>query len=249
MALELADPNFSRGLIFTFVGEGGLGKTSLGAAFPSPIFIPTEDGLIPPTVERFPISKSSNEVVEKFQQLGREQHNHKTVILDTITQLNVFIEQEVIDGDSKNPKSINTAMGGYGAGQGAVAAIHLNIRNWADLLSVQKGMHVVFLAHATMESVRPPDREEYTRYSIRMNQRSVSHYSDNTDLVGYVKLQAFTRKSGEGINERTLIESDGRRVISCYPHASSIAKNRFNITEDIEYVKGTNPFEPLVGPS
>ena len=55
MALNLADPAVSRGFIFTFVGEGGLGKTSLGAAFPNPVFISTEDGLIPAHAERFPL--------------------------------------------------------------------------------------------------------------------------------------------------------------------------------------------------
>ncbi len=115
------------------------------------------------------------------------------------------------------------------------------------MLSQERGLHIVFLAHATTETVKPPDQDEYFRYSIRMNQRSVSHYSDNTDLVGYVKLQTFTRKTGEGLNERTLAQSDGKRVIACYPHASSIAKNRFNITTDVPYEMGLNPFSPLVG--
>lgn len=247
MALNLADPKVKRGFIFTFVGEGGLGKTALGATFPSPIFIPTEEGLIPPDIERFPLATSSADVVSNMMQLGQEKHDFKTLIIDTITQLNVLLEQEVIDNDPKGPRSINTAMGGYGAGHGAVSAAHMNIRNWAGLLSAQRGMQIVFLAHANTETVKPPDTDEYYRYSIRMNQRSVSHYSDNADLVGYIKLATFSRKSGEGPSERTLAISDGRRVISCYPQASSIAKNRFGITQDIEFVKDTNPFERLVG--
>jgi GTPase SAR1 family protein len=248
MALTLADPSAQRGFIFTFVGEGGLGKTSLAAAFPSPIFIPTEEGLIPPHAARFPLCESSEEIINYLYQLGSEQHNYRTVVIDTITQGNVLIEQEIVDRDPKKPKSINTALGGYGAGSGAASRVHMNIRNWAGALS-RKGMHVVFLAHANTETVKPPDQDEYYRYSIRMGPRSVSHYSDNTDLVGYIKLQTHTRKTGEGVSERTLASSTGIRVISCYPSAASIAKNRFGITTDIEFPLGTNPFEPLVGPA
>jgi hypothetical protein len=250
MALALADPNVSRGLIFTFVGEGGLGKTALGACFPAPIFVPTEDGLIPPHAARTTLCKSSDDVIARLREIGNEPiGTYKTVVLDTITQLNVLIEREIVDSDPKHPKSINTALGGYGAGQGAVSTKHMEIREWCGMLAELRQLNIVFLAHATTETVKPPDQDEYYRYSIRMNQRSVSHYSDNTDLVGYVKLQTHTRKTGEGLNERTLATSTGARVISCYPHASSIAKNRFNITSDIVYEQGINPFEPLVGPS
>ncbi len=107
MALQLADPSVGRGFIFTFVGEGGLGKTALGASFPSPIFIPTEDGLIPPNVDRFPLCKSSDEVIQRLREVGADPDQaNRTVVLDTITQLNILIEQEIVDGDSKNLKAL-----------------------------------------------------------------------------------------------------------------------------------------------
>lgn len=238
--LSLADPAAKRGFLFTFVGEGGMGKTTLAGMFPNPVFIPTEEGLIPQHIPRFPLQDNSQGVIDCMHQLANVEHDRQTVVTDSVTQLNQLIEQEIIASDPKNPSSINTALGGYGAGHAAVASRHMEIRNWAGQLS-QRGMNIVFLAHADQEMVTPPDADQYSRYSIRMNKRSVSHYSDNVDCVGYLKLDMVTRSSGE----RKLAFSTGKRVIVCYPTVSNISKNRFGITQDIPFDLTEFPFQSL----
>jgi hypothetical protein len=41
---SLSKPDGSRPIIATLFGEGGMGKTTLAAMFPKPVFIRTEDG-------------------------------------------------------------------------------------------------------------------------------------------------------------------------------------------------------------
>lgn len=236
----------TRPIIGTIVGEGGIGKTSLAATFPKPVFIRTEDGSASLSgrddVALFPISQTSQDVIDAMRALATEEHDMGTVVLDSITQLNTMIEQEVISSDPEAPKSINQALGGYGAGYGAVAERHRQIREAAGWLSAEKGMHIIFIAHANSETVDPPDSDPYMRYTLRMHHKSVSHYSDNVDLVGFLKLRTFTK--GEG--ERKKAISSGERIVTSYPTANHISKNRFGIKDDLPFEENVNPFTPYI---
>ena len=230
-----------RPTIMTIVGEGGTGKTTLASMMPGPVvIIRTEDGT--KSIEGkddvfvFPLAESVSQVFEAIESLKNEDHPFKTVVIDSITQLNILIEAEIVASDSK-AKSINTANGGYGAGHAAVAEVHRKIREEIGVLSHKKNMNVVFIAHAESESFDPPDGDAYQRYSLRMNKRSVSHYSDNVDLVGFIKLKTYTK----GDDGKKKAFTDGSRILTCYPTAAHISKNRFGIDHDLELAKGTNP--------
>lgn len=170
--------------------------------------------------------------------LVKEDHEYKTVIVDSVTALERLFVQYVIDSDPKRPKSINQALGGYGAGLAAVATMHQRVRKACGLLNERKGMHIVFVAHADTETVELPDQDPYTRYSLRLGKRSVAPYVDDSDVVGFLKLQTFT--TGDG--ERKKAMSDGTRLLVCYATASNVSKNRFGIEDDIVFEPGVNPF-------
>lgn len=234
-----------RPIIATLVGEGGMGKTSLAASFPAPVFIRTEDGTASISgredIAMFPLCMSTQDVLDQITALATEDHPFQTLVIDSISQLNTLAEHEIVASDPK-AKSINQAMGGYGAGHSAVSERHRQIREWAGALSVSKNMNVVFIAHADSETLELPDSDPYTRYTIRIHKKSVSHYSDNVDLVAFIKLKTFT--TGEADKKRA--HSDGTRIITCYPTASHISKNRFGIEKDIAFSKGSNPFAAYV---
>jgi len=241
----LEAPRGQRPIIATFVGEGGMGKTTLAASFPDPIIIRVEDGTASISgmshVALTPLIHSSQGVLDALTALGTEDHPFRTVVIDSVTQLNTIIESEVVASDPK-AKSINQAMGGYGAGHSAVAERHRIVREYAGRLNAHKGMNVVFIAHANNEKVELPDADPYSRYSIRMHAKSQAHYSDNVDLVGFIKLKTFTT----GDSERKRAHSDGSRIITSYPTPSHISKNRFGIKRDLPFVEGENPFAPYI---
>ena len=172
----------------------------------------------------------------------QEDHDYQTLVIDSVTALERFFIQHVIDNDPKKPKSINQAMGGYGAGLQAVAAMHQRVRKASGLLNERKGMHVVFVAHADTETIELPDQDPYTRYSLRLGRKSVAPYVDDSDVVGFLKLETFT--TGDG--ERKKAISDGTRVLVTYATAANISKNRYGITEDIEVGEGANPLAQYI---
>lgn len=234
-------------VIATVLGDAGLGKTSLAATFPKPIVIRAEDGLQSIPVDQrpdaLPVISSVEALWSQLTALIKEDHDYKTVIIDSVTALERLFIQDVIENDPKNPKGINQALGGYGNGTAAVAAQHERVRKACGILRDKKGMHVVFIAHAEVETIQPPDDEDYSRYSLRLGKKSVAPYTDDVDLVAFVKLQTYT-KAGNGDKNKAI--SDGSRVVVCHATASNVSKNRYGIEEELPFEKGINPFIPYI---
>lgn len=242
---QLSKPTGQRPIIMTLFGEAGVGKTTLAAMMPKPVIIRTEDGTMSlqgnDQVSLFDLAKSSQDVLDAIEALATQEHDFKTVVIDSITQLATIIESEIVAADPK-AKSINQAGGGYGAGYAAAAEKHRQVREWIGALAYERNMNVVFIAHADTETMDLPDMDAYTRYTIRMHKKSLPHYVDNVDLVGQVRLVTNLRSSGSEEGKRRAI-STGEREIICFPQASSVTKNRFAIAEPVPFTfEGGNPF-------
>ncbi len=249
MAIDLktlSKPSGQRPIICTLFGEGGMGKTTLAAMFPNPVFIRTEDGTASlagnDNVSLFPLATSTQDVLDAIEALATQKHDHKTLVIDSITQLATMVEAEIVAADPK-AKSINQAGGGYGAGYSTAAEKHRQIRDWAGSLAYEKGMNIIFIGHADTEMLDLPDMDAFARYTVRMHKKSLPHYTDNVDLVGLIRLKTLIR-GGEGDKKRAI--STGEREIICHPQASSVTKNRFNISEPLAFTFDRNPFADFV---
>jgi len=231
----------NRPIIATITGDAGIGKTTLAATFPKPVFIRIEDGLqaVPEEIrpDAFPVVNKVDELWEQLRALITEEHEYKTVVIDSVTQLEQLFGQHVLDSDPKEPKSLAQAMGGYGAGFMAVGALHGRVRKAAQKLN-EKGLNVIFIAHSDVSTIELPDSDPYSRYDLRLHKKSMSHYVDNVDLVAYLKLQTFTK--GDGDRKKAI--STGQRLAVCHTSAAQISKNRFGISEDLLIEQGKNPF-------
>jgi len=242
---KIAKPK-DRAIIATICGDSGMGKTTLAATWPNPIVIRAEDGLQSIAEDKrpdaFPLLTSVDELWEQLTALVTEEHNYKTLIIDSVTALERLFIQHVIDSDPKKPKSINQAMGGYGAGLSTVASMHQRVRKACGLLNERKGLNVIFVAHADTETIELPDQDPYTRYSLRLGKKSVAPYVDDSDIVGFLKLETFT--TGDG--ERKKAISDGTRVLVTHATASNVSKNRYGLTKELTVKEGVNPFAGLI---
>jgi len=231
-------------VIATIFGEAGLGKTSLAATFPKPIFIRAEDGLMSVAKDKrpdaFPVLGTSADIWPQLVALLKEDHQYKTLVVDSISKLESLFIEQVVKDDPKGPPSIRQALGGYGAGFDAVGGMHRRLRKYAGALRDRKGMNVVFIGHAEVDRMEPPDSDAYTRYSLRLNQKqSLPPYVDDVDLVGFIKLEQFL-KSAEN-DDRKIALTTGARALVCYPTASNISKNRLGIDADLPFAAGENP--------
>lgn len=236
-----------RPLMATILGDAGMGKTRLAAAFPKPIFIRAEDGLqsvpVDDRPDAFPQITSPGELWEQLTALIREKHDYATLVVDSVTALERLFIESVMEKDGR-AKAIAQAMGGYGAGYQAVGAQHQRVRKAAGILNTKRGMNVIFIAHAEVETMRSPDLDDFMRYTLRLNQKySLAPYVDDVDLVGFVRLQSFI-KGDDG--ERKRVFSTGRRELVVHANASNVSKNRFGLEEPMPFNEGENPLADLI---
>ena len=232
----------------TILGEAGVGKSSLAAMFPAPIFIRTEDGTASlgndgvPMPQLLRVAQSSQEVIEQINLIATTEHELKTLVIDSVTKLNILIEQEIVMGDPY-AKSINTAMGGYGAGHSALSERHRTIKLYCDRLRQCRRMNIVFIAHVDTELIEPPDEDAYTRYTLRMHKKSLPHYVDDVSFVAFIKLKTVTYTTK---GERTKANSDGTRILVCHPVPNNLSKNQYGIDHELVFDKGENPLAPYI---
>lgn len=231
-------------LIVTICGTPGTGKTSLAATFPAPVFlIRTQGEKLPRDLPQGqePVSVGETDSVKKLWDqllaLATEEHPYKTVIIDSVTGLETLFAEDVLKNDPK-AKSVQTAMGGYGAGRDAIAVLHNRVRKAAEVIR-RKGVHVVFIAHSDVVTITPPDADSYTQYSLRLHSKSMAPYVDSVDIVGFIK-QGTAVISKDGEAKRAV--ATGERVLVTYLTPIAVTKNRLGIDEDITIERGVNPF-------
>ena len=242
--LDLVEKPSDRPVVVTLCGDSGMGKTTLAASFPKPIFIRAEDGVqsIPENLrpDVFPIIYDADELWNQLKGLMYEDHDYKTLVVDSITALErLFIADVIAKDNNKKITNIQQAAGGYGAGREAVAIMHQRLRKAAAILVDKKGMHIVFIGHVEIGTQNLPDEDPFGKYGLRMHTKSEAPYVDDVDVVGFLKLETFTKGDGD----RKKAVSDGTRVLITYATAANVSKNRYGITEPLIVEVGKNPLE------
>jgi len=236
-----------RPVLITVCGDSGLGKTTLACTFPKPIVIRAEDGLQAIPVDRrpdaFPVLTGVDMLWDQLKGLMHEEHQYRTLVVDSVTALERMFSLHVVETDPKKPRGIQQALGGYGAGRDAVAAMHARVRKAAGLLAEKRGMNTVFVAHADTSRVEPPDDDAYMRYTLRLHEKSMPAYVDDVDVVGFLKLETFT--TGDGDKKKAI--SDGTRILITHATAANVSKNRYGITEPLTVETGINPLTAYIG--
>ena len=239
--------------IITIFGDAGTGKNSLASAIArNPIIIRAEDGAHRQTKKLdvplgFPDAcKSAGDVFTQLLWLLQNDHPFTDLIFDSASAADALFIADAIEKGGKNGNpatSINVAYGGYGAGMNAVAAMHGRVRKAAGLLNERKGMQIIFIVHADLETMKLPDCDDYQRYSLRLSSKCVAPYVDNVDLVAHIRLQSALRGDDD---ERKKVISNGDRELICYATAASVTKNGLGITEALDFEEGTNPLAPYL---
>lgn len=152
-------------------GPEGVGKSTLAAAFPKPLFIDTEGSTNKMDVARFP--KPTSWEMLKNEVREAPETGCKTLVIDTIDWAEKLCITSICDAHQK--KGIED----FGYGKGYVFERE-EFGKFLDLLQeiVDGGVNVVLTAHAQIRKFEQPDElGAYDRWELKLGQKTGSQIS------------------------------------------------------------------------
>lgn len=239
MAISLSSLRSSRNTnppITLLYGVDGVGKTSLAAEWPSPIYLPTE-GERPPSDVDMPtpgVITNLDSLFGIFGELLDGKHDFKTVIVDSLDGLEPLVWRAT--SNRLGVESIEAP--GYGRGYMEADT------EWNDYLGgvaalSQAGMYVVQLAHPEVIRFDSPITDPYSRYQPKLHKRANALVREKADVVAFMNYRV-TIKEKEVARQTKVAHAEGgkERQIHLNEGAGFNAKNRFSMPDSITYRKG-----------
>ena len=227
-------------------GPGGVGKTTLASEFPDAIFIQTEDGAGNLEVTSFsekPLTKF-REVEEAIELLYGEEHQFKTLVVDSLTRL----EPMIWAATCEQHKWASIEEPGYGKGYVEAEGLWQRFLRGLDALRENRGMTIVMIAHEGIQGFQDPERESYDRYVPRLHKRAEALVRESSDVVGFLNQVVQINKESKafgGKNDYVAKASgSGQSALHLQPRPAYAAKNRFDMPERILINRG-NGFNAL----
>lgn len=206
-------------------GPEGIGKSTLAAAFPNPIFIDTEDSTKFMDVSRMDKPTSWPMLMEQVQYIRDNPSLCKTLVIDTADWAEQLCIRFVVSRG--RVKSIEDY--GYGKGYVMVAEEFGRLLNLLSEVT-DRGINVVITAHAKMRKFEQPDDGSYDRWEMKLSRQvgpMVKEWSDMVLFANYktiaVKSQGDTKSKGKG----------GRRVMYTTHNPCWDAKNRQGLADEL----------------
>lgn len=219
----------------------GWGKTSFGAKTPKPVFIQTkgetgletliDSGRLPET-SHFPECLNWEELLSSVEMLITDQHDYKTLVIDTVNGAERLCHEFVCQRDFNNDwtdKGFIGYMRGY----------EVSLSEWRKLLVMldelrsTKKMAIVLLCHTKVKPFKNPEGADYDRYQPDMHDKTwgLTHKWCDVVLFGNFDTTVQVKKTGD---KQGKASGGQQRVMYTERHAAYDAKNRLGLASEIE---------------
>ena len=209
-------------------GPEGVGKSTLAGRFPEPVFLDTEGGTHHLDVVRLDTASTWGEITAAVAQLASTQHNFRTLVIDTAD----WLEKRLIEHLCRKANKDSIEDFGYGKGWVILAEEFARFLNSLDDL-LARGMHVVFLAHATVRKFEAPDQAgSYDRFELKLSKQVAPLLKEWADVVLFGN---YVTKVAEKDNGKMRGVGGKERVLFATHTAAYDAKNRHGLADKLPF--------------
>jgi hypothetical protein len=209
-------------------GSEGVGKSTLAGQTPAPIFLDTEGGTHHLDVARFDSATTWEEIKAAIGQLGKSEHPFRTLVIDTADWLEKRLAEHLCRKANKD--SIEDF--GYGKGWVMLTEEFARFLNSLDALTA-RGMHIVFLAHATVKKFEAPDQAgSYDRFELKLSKQVAPLLKEWADVVLFAN---YVTKVAEKDNGKMRGVGGKERVLFATHTAAYDAKNRHGLPDKLPF--------------
>lgn len=216
-------------------GPEGIGKSTLAAMWPNPIFIDLEGGTNQLPVVRLETPSSWSMLRAELTAIKNREVPCSTVVIDTMDAAERMCAEYIMARDGK--KSIEEW--GYGKGY---TILQEEFGRLLDYLTdtAASGINVVVLGHSTMRKFERPDESgAYDRFELKLTKQVSPMVKEWADMVLFCDYKTYVETNKSGKAKAT----GGARVIRTTHAPTWDAKNRFGLPDELPLKLGEMPVQ------
>jgi hypothetical protein len=206
-------------------GTEGIGKSTLAAAFPSPVIFDTEEGTHHLDVARVSIG-SWDELRAAIAEIGGGRGEFRTVVIDSADWAERLLVEHLLAEHKQ--KSIEGF--GFGKGYTLLAEGFGRLLTQCDAL-IGVGLNVVFVAHSKVQRTSPPDMADgFDRYELKLTKQTAPLLKEWCDLLAFCNYKTAVTEGSDGRKKAT---GGKRRLMHLERAAAWDAKNRYGLDAEL----------------
>jgi hypothetical protein len=222
-------------------GRNGIGKSRFAAAAPNPIFLDLDKNINEISCvsntkgieKEFPLNTFQN-VVDFLNILINEEHNFKTVVIDSISPLNILIENQI--KKERNIESIADLK--FGLGYSLVYGLWDQFLTLLNQLWEKRKVIIILIGHDKIRESKELISEPFDQYQLNVPEKIMLSLTGWCSAILYAKDRAsFLEKKGDfGAINKVFKSSD--RVLYTDGGTIFLAKATYNLPKTIPFNQG-----------
>ena len=187
----------------------------VGLNSPVVISVKGEEGADGLAVSKFPVAQTLDDVMSAIGSLYNEEHEFKTVVLDSASAVGPIISDSVCEEFSvANVRKVP----GFRTGEAATQLRWRNILSGLTALRDEKNMSSIVIGHVKVKPFKNPEGENYDTYDFDLEAEASEMLKRWADLILFCNTKVVVRKEGEDTTytkakKRGVDASNGQRFL------------------------------------
>ncbi len=192
--------------------NGQIAETGLND--PVVISLKGEEGVDALDVAQFPTCNEYDDVMEATGTLYNEEHDYKTVVVDSASALEPVIWDSVCKDYQCD--SIEKVGGGYGKGYTEALSRFRELLSGLDALRSEKNMASIIIGHVKVKRFDDPTGDSFDQYQFDINEKASNLLFRWADLILFCNTKITVKKENAGFNKekkRGIDTTGGKRFL------------------------------------